>query len=38
MSAKYLNDGRVKYVDGATHWVNMDEPELANKYVRDFSE
>ena len=26
----------VSVVEGASHWVQMDRPDLVNKYMRDF--
>ncbi|KAK3096806.1 hypothetical protein FSP39_003508, partial [Pinctada imbricata] len=34
----YITDLTVKYVENASHWVQMDEPEETNKYIREFLE
>ena len=26
----------IKYIEGASHWVQMDRPDLVNKYIREF--
>ena len=26
----------IKYVEGASHWVQMDRPDLVNKHIREF--
>ena len=28
----------VRYVEGASHWVQMDRPDLVNAYIREFLE
>lgn len=33
---KYVENLTIKYVDGASHFVQMDEPEAVNKYIREF--
>lgn len=32
------NKFTIKYVEGASHWVQMDEPDLVNQYMREFLE
>ena len=36
MSGDYVDDYRIKYVDGASHWVQQDEPAAVNKHIREF--
>ena len=36
MSQNYAEDYRIKYVEGAAHWVQQEEPDLVNKYIREF--
>ena len=33
-----MSIGRVHYIDGASHWVNVDKPDEVNKVMRDFME
>ncbi|CAD6190383.1 unnamed protein product [Caenorhabditis auriculariae] len=37
-SLKYCEDGEVKYVEGASHWVQQDEPKIVNRHIREFLE
>jgi len=34
----YAKNLTIKYVEGASHWVQMDEPETVNRHIRDFLE
>ena len=37
MSTKYVdNECQIKYIDNASHWVQQEEPELVNQYIREF--
>jgi len=36
MSAKYCKNATVRLVNGASHWVQQDNPELCNKYMFEF--
>uniref|UniRef100_A0A0B6ZKI8 AB hydrolase-1 domain-containing protein n=1 Tax=Arion vulgaris TaxID=1028688 RepID=A0A0B6ZKI8_9EUPU len=33
---EYADNLSVKYIENASHWVQMDEPEQVNKYIREF--
>ena len=35
-SINYCRDGTLKRIPGASHWVQQDAPELANKYIEEF--
>ena len=35
-SAKWIPDLQVKYIPSAGHWVQQQEPEKVNKYMREF--
>ena len=35
-SAKYIPDLQVKYIPSAGHWVQQQEPNKVNKYMREF--
>ena len=35
-SAKWIPDLEVKYIPSAGHWVQQQEPEKVNKYMREF--
>jgi pimeloyl-ACP methyl ester carboxylesterase len=36
-STKYVdNECKVKYIESAGHWVQQEEPELVNQYIREF--
>jgi len=36
LSLKYIDHGNVKYIDDAAHFVNLDEPDKVNQYIREF--
>lgn len=36
LSGKYCAKATVRYVDGASHWVQMDEPAVVNAAMRQF--
>ena len=38
ISASIMSNGKVHYIDGASHWVNVDKPDEVNKVMRDFME
>ena len=38
ISARIMSNGKVHYIDGASHWVNVDKPDEVNKAMRDFLE
>lgn len=38
ISASIMSNGKVHYIDGASHWVNVDKPDEVNKAMRDFLE
>ncbi|XP_054155796.1 epoxide hydrolase 1-like [Oppia nitens] len=33
---KYVDNLTVRYIDGCSHWTQMEEPLVVNKYIRDF--
>ena len=35
-SAKWIPDLKVKYIPSAGHWVQQQEPEKVNQYMREF--
>jgi pimeloyl-ACP methyl ester carboxylesterase len=37
-SRRYVSDLILKYVKGASHWVQQDSPETVNRYMLDFLE
>ncbi|CAO4368210.1 unnamed protein product [Caenorhabditis nigoni] len=37
-SLKTLTNGKMKRIEGASHWVQQDEPEKVNGYMREFLE
>ena len=36
MSRAYAEDFQLKFIEGASHWVQQDEPELVNKFIWSF--
>lgn len=32
----YTEEGKIEYVEGASHWVQQEEPEIVNKHICDF--
>ena len=38
LTGKYVEDYRVRYIEGASHWVQQDRPEEVNKMIREFIE
>ncbi len=35
-TAAYVKDFRIKYIPSASHWVQQEEPQLVNQYIREF--
>jgi len=35
-SGDYVEDFTVRYVEGASHWVNEEEPQQVNGHIRQF--
>ena len=35
-SRKYAKDFQLEFIDGASHWVQQDEPEIVNKLMKEF--
>jgi len=35
-SLQFCQQGQLKVIEGASHWVQQDRPELCNQYIRDF--
>ena len=35
-SAKDCRQSEIKYIEGATHWVNQECPEQVNNYIHEF--
>ncbi|EDO35059.1 predicted protein [Nematostella vectensis] len=33
---QYVEDLTIRYIEGASHWVQQDEPELVNMYIQEF--
>ena len=33
---EYLTNFRVQYIPNCSHWVQQEQPDLVNKYIRDF--
>ncbi|MEM7184405.1 MAG: alpha/beta hydrolase [Spirochaetota bacterium] len=33
---EYLTNFRVKYIPNCSHWVQQEQPDLVNQYIRDF--
>jgi pimeloyl-ACP methyl ester carboxylesterase len=33
---KYVRDWQVKYIPNCSHWVQQEQPELVNCYIREF--
>lgn len=36
LSTNYCRDGRIRFIEGASHWVQQDEPDLCSKYMKEF--
>ncbi|MFH7024709.1 MAG: alpha/beta fold hydrolase [Heteroscytonema crispum UTEX LB 1556] len=32
----YVKDFQIKYIPNASHWLQQEQPELVNQYIRDF--
>ncbi len=35
---RYVRDFQIKYIPHCSHWVQQEQPELVNQYIRDFLE
>ncbi|MBW4614331.1 MAG: alpha/beta hydrolase [Desmonostoc vinosum HA7617-LM4] len=35
-TAAYVRDLQIKYIPNCSHWVQQEQPELVNQYMRDF--
>ncbi len=35
-TATYVKDLKIKYIHSCGHWVQQEQPELVNQYIRDF--
>jgi pimeloyl-ACP methyl ester carboxylesterase len=35
-SQDFCRDVRVRFIEGASHWVQQDEPDMANRFVDEF--
>ncbi|HTL87973.1 MAG TPA: alpha/beta hydrolase [Leptolyngbya sp.] len=33
---QYVRDFRIRYIPNCSHWVQQEQPELVNQYIRDF--
>ena len=38
MSGDYVEDYTLHFIEGASHWVQQEEPEAVNNYMREFLE
>ena len=36
LCAEHASDFRLEYIDGASHWVQQDEPQKVNILIQDF--
>lgn len=36
LSMNYCRDGRIRFVEGASHWVQQDQPEVCSNYMKEF--
>lgn len=36
MSKNYCSDYTLKQIEGGSHWIQQEEPEFVNKYIREF--
>lgn len=36
LSKNYADNMTLQYVEGASHWVQQDEPEIVNQHLWDF--
>ena len=36
MSGEYVENFTLHFIEGASHWVQQDEPEMVNKYLAEF--
>lgn len=35
-TAQYVRDFRVRYIPNCSHWVQQEQPQLVNQYIREF--
>ena len=35
-SAEFCEDCTIRFVEGASHWIQNDEPDLTNQFIRAF--
>ncbi len=35
-TAAYVKNLKIKYIPGCGHWVQQEQPELVNQYIRDY--
>lgn len=35
-SMKFCRDGTTRFIEGASHWVQQDEPQLCIQYMKEF--
>lgn len=35
---KYVQDFRIRYIPNCSHWVQQEQPDLVNQYIREFLE
>ena len=35
-TAAYVRDFQIKYIPNCGHWVQQEQPELVNQYMREF--
>ena len=38
LSGNYVEDFTLHYIEGASHWVQQEEPQQVNAYMREFLE
>lgn len=36
LSREYSNNFRARYIEGASHWVQQEEADIVNGYMKDF--
>ena len=36
LSGNYAGNLKIKFIEGASHWVQQDEPKLVNEYIWNF--
>lgn len=35
-SLDYLDKGTLRFIEGGSHWIQQEEPQIVNKHIRDF--